>query len=495
MKILYVGNYTQAHCTEVHLAATLEALGHEVDRVQENGISQEDLSEKILAGGFDLFLFTRTWGETVTLDHLHSLKQLGIPSASYHLDLYVGLKRDGGIETDPFWRTDFVFTPDGDPASQKVFEEKGIKHYYMKPGVFKRECLSHLRMDGHFEHDVLFVGTGGDPDHPRQYGHPEWPYRGQLIKFLRDTYGDRFAKFGDPDPTIRGLELNVLYGETKVTVGDSLCLGFNKPYYWSDRAYETMGRGGFLIHPYIKGMEEEFEDRTNIVFYNYGDWGQLKFLIDYYVEHDDEREKIRRAGHEFVRDHATYNNRLERMLDIIFGTYKLTDAVAEEFAEHQKEEELKMVETLQSIKINLGCGKEPTEGYVNLDWIDGPGVDVVHNLFKYPWPFKDNSATNIKAIDVLEHMPPDTSIKFIEECHRILQPGGELFMTMPHYESKNLWIDPTHFRGYDEKSFDYFDPDTDFGTWYGYYSQCKFKVSTIRTANDNVEFTLIKREQ
>lgn len=476
MKILYVGNFSQAHCTEVHLAATLEKLGHEVVRLQENELQPDWVLDR--PDGVDLFLFTRTWGGFVTMADLDRLKELHIPTASYHLDLYVGLKRDGGIETDPFWRTDYVFTPDGDPASQKVFESKGIKHHYMKPGVFEDECrIGDPKMLPKV--DVMFVGTGGTPDHPRQYGHPEWPYRGQLIKWLYDNYDGRFIKFGDPDPTLRGKQLNDMYAAAKVVVGDSLCLGFTKPYYWSDRAYETMGRGGFLIHPYIKGMEEEFEDRTNIVFYEYGNWSQLKFLIDYYIEHDEEREKIRMAGHEFVKNHATYTNRLQRMLEIIGSTQVSTD-------HHQ---------VLEPIKINLGCGKEPTPGYVNLDWIDGEGVDIVHNLFEYPWPFRDNSANYIKAIDVLEHMPPDQSIKFIEECHRILQPGGELFLTMPHHTSSNLWIDPTHFRGYDLKSFDYFDPNTDFGQWYGHYSECKFKVSTLLTANLNVEFTLIKREQ
>lgn len=150
-------------------------------------------------------------------------------------------------------------------------------------------------------------------------------------------------------------------------------------------------------------------------------------------------------------------------------------------------------------KINLGCGSEIEKEWINVDWIDQPGVDVVHNLLEFPWPFKSNFADQMMARDVLEHMPlfnaknESTSIKFIEECWRILKPGGKLFITVPHWQSKNLWIDPTHVRGYDEKSFDYFDPDKDLGKWYGYYSDKKFRVSSVRTPNDNVEFTMYKR--
>ena len=152
------------------------------------------------------------------------------------------------------------------------------------------------------------------------------------------------------------------------------------------------------------------------------------------------------------------------------------------------------------MKINLGCGMEPNleRGWINLDWLDLPGIDVIHNLLVYPWPFDDNVADEILARDVLEHMPnftPDnqaSAIAFVNECYRILKPGGKLFMTMPHWQSKNLWIDPTHVRGYDEKSFDYFDPTTDFGKAYGYYSECKYQVSTYRTPNDNLEVTMVK---
>lgn len=135
------------------------------------------------------------------------------------------------------------------------------------------------------------------------------------------------------------------------------------------------------------------------------------------------------------------------------------------------------------MKLNLGAGSEPTEGWVNVDWIEQDGIDVVHNLLDFPWPFDDEVADEMKAIDVLEHMPvisprnEATAIKFIEECHRILKVGGKLTIQVPHHKSPNLWIDVTHIRGYDVRSMDYFDPSTDIGRAYGYYSECKFNVT------------------
>lgn len=494
MKILYVGNFTQKHCTEVHLAATLEKLGHNVVRLQESELKPGWVSDR--PSDVDLFLYTRTWGDKVTLEDLAELKRLHIPTVSYHLDLYVGLSRkylhggktlDEVLLTDPFWRTDFVFTPDGDPSSQMVFERNGVHHYYMKPGVFEDECkmyepgLPDADQAFYGANDVLFVGGGDNPGSDTAYGHPEWGYRNVLIKWLRDTYGYRFTKYGHPEATVRNLALNKLYKESKVVVGDSVCIDFNHTYYWSDRVYETIGRGGFLIHPYIKGLEEEFTDGETIVFYEYGNFSDLKKKIDYYLEHDDEREHIRKAGHEFVKNNATYTQRLKQMLDIV----KAADVVPP-------------LSSAAPTKINLGAGIELKEGFINCDWLEMPGIDKVFNLLNFPWPFSDASADEISAHDVLEHMPPFTDdkqsfpIKFVEEAHRILKTGGKLFIQVPHWQSRNLWIDPTHVRGYDEKSMDYFDPEKDLGKWYGYYSSCKFSVSAVRTPNDNVEFTMIK---
>lgn len=518
MRIAYVGNFTQTHCTEVHLAATLRDLGHEVIEIQENGITSDDLHAKIAseASSWGLFLFTRTWGETVQLTHLTQLKNLNITTVSYHLDLYVGLTRkylhgndtlESILQTDPFWRTDFVFTPDGDPKSQAVFEANGVNHFYMKAGVYKPECYMAsispmIATDNSVKKhaDVLFVGGGDILGSPHIYGHPEWNYRNELIQWLRDTYGERFTKFGHPQETIRNDRLNQLYADTKVVVGDSVCLaGFTHENYWSDRVYETIGRGGFLIHPYIKGLDDEFIDGETIVFYEYGNWAQLKEKIDYYLEHDDEREKIRRAGHEFVKNNCTYHDRLKQMLD----TVKATSAVP-------TPSDVASTVADDGLKINLGAGSEPTEGWVNVDWIKGEGIQVVHNLLEFPWPFVLNSADEIKAIDVLEHMPlfnaknESTPMKFIEECHNILKPGGKLTIQVPHYESPNLWIDPTHVRGYAVESFDYFDPEKPLGKAYGYYSDKKFKVEASLSIMENqakaenngkpsnVTFTMVK---
>jgi hypothetical protein len=309
MTVYYLGNFLPLESTENHIAKTLRLMGHEVVEIQEDFMMPEHLAERLKTEEYDLFLFTRTWGNTLKNDHLDIIRARGIPSASYHLDLYVGLKRDGGLGSDPFWLTDFVFTPDGDPKSAKVFKKKGINHYYIKPAVFEEACF---QFNAQPDKDIIFVGS-------YSY-HPEWKYRQELIDWLKNHYREAFELWGSEGlGSVRGDELNILYARAKIAVGDSLCLP-GHTYYWSDRVYECLGRGGFIIHPFIEGMQEEFTDKENIVFYEYGNWEQLAELIYYYLNHEEERVAIRNAGHEFVKNHATYRHRLQQALDIIEQT-------------------------------------------------------------------------------------------------------------------------------------------------------------------------------
>lgn len=308
MKVTYIGNFSEPYCTEVHIAKTLEELGCEVVKMQENQMQIPNLISNGLTS--DLVLFTRTW---INAQHKHAqaliqafrqLEAEGVKTASYHLDLYLGISREDSLDGDPFWDTQYVFTPDGDIKSQAKFENLNINHIYIKPGVYKGECYAGEYTES-LSSDVTFVGSV-------QGYHKEWPYRQMLHNWLQDTFGPRYRKWGHPERIVRNDDLNKLYASVKAVVGDTLCPGFSKPYYWSDRAYETIGRGGPLIHPMIEGMDEEFENRTHILYYEYGDFNTLNSLIEELVEDQNLRYRLRAKGIEKVSRDCTYHNRLRQ---------------------------------------------------------------------------------------------------------------------------------------------------------------------------------------
>jgi len=117
-------------------------------------------------------------------------------------------------------------------------------------------------------------------------------------------------------------------------------------------------------------------------------------------------------------------------------------------------------------KLNLGCGKDIREGYVNLDAISLPGVDVVWDIEKIPLPFEDEQFEEILCNSILEHVD---FIKVLKELHRILKMGGVIKITVPHFSSKNNFIDPTHKRMFSVRTFDFF-----IGKKRNYYFDFKF---------------------
>jgi SAM-dependent methyltransferase len=150
------------------------------------------------------------------------------------------------------------------------------------------------------------------------------------------------------------------------------------------------------------------------------------------------------------------------------------------------------------LNINLGAGTDILETHTNVDYLDLPGINVVHNLAIYPWPFEDGSADFIRAIDVIEHMPSHTQdlrpgvIAFIEECHRILAPYGKILIQTPGHRAEFAWTDPTHVRTFTRDSFTFFDPAQPFGMKDGFYSHAKFSVNVDEMENGNLKIWMDK---
>jgi hypothetical protein len=315
MLISYCGNRKnkasdgKSFNTESHIALTLQKLGHTVNFIQEDEIQFGTLPSRV--AGSDIFLWTRTCPDKVLEADLKAIEAQGIPTVSFHLDKYTGIARDGGMSIgSTFWKTQFVFSPEGGSQAQEIFKLHGINQFYLPAGVFEDECYIAEPVD-EFRHGIVFVGGGVE------YMHKEWEYRGLLVRWLQEAFGDRFVKYGAPQRWLRGADLNKLYASSKIVIGDTLCKDFTDSFYYSDRAFETTGRGGFLIHPYIPGITDHFVDRKEVVLYSYGNFTQLENLIRYYLDHEDERRAIQLAGHERTKNTNTYTHRMQQMLAVL----------------------------------------------------------------------------------------------------------------------------------------------------------------------------------
>lgn len=105
------------------------------------------------------------------------------------------------------------------------------------------------------------------------------------------------------------------------------------------------------------------------------------------------------------------------------------------------------------LKLNVGCGTDIRPGFVNMDIAALPGVDVVHNIEQLPLPFASDTFSEIVCQDVLEHVD---YIPILKELHRILKKDGLLHIRVPHFTSRNNYIDPTHKRMFSSRTFEFF---------------------------------------
>jgi hypothetical protein len=305
LTIAYRGNWRVPWTTESHVTAALEGLGHRVVRLQEDKVNWTQC--RAAAQRADLFLWQKTWTIDPRGGHttLKMLRERGVPSVSFHLDRYIGLEREARLADDPFWRTDLVFTADGGHDTE--FTAYGINHRWLPPAVHEAECRLARADRRRFPHPIVFVGS-----HP--YPHPEWrPYRDRLIASCTARYGKNFAVWPGRGNAIRGRDLAALYASAEVVVGDS-CLSGGTQKYWSDRIPETLGRGGFLIHPEVAGLENWYEDGRDLRTYPLGDFDSLHRLIDRYRKHPEERAKIATRGRATVLGRDTYRHRMTAVL-------------------------------------------------------------------------------------------------------------------------------------------------------------------------------------
>jgi hypothetical protein len=110
-------------------------------------------------------------------------------------------------------------------------------------------------------------------------------------------------------------------------------------------------------------------------------------------------------------------------------------------------------------KLDLACGNNKTEGFIGVDKVGLPGVDVVHDLSHLPWPWDNDSIGEAKCSHFFEHMAPHERIVFMNELHRVLAPGAGCVFVTPRGFDRQVQ-DPSHkWPPIVEASYYYFDQE------------------------------------
>lgn len=200
------------------------------------------------------------------------------------------------------------------PPTVEWFHERRVPAELHRLG-FEPQVLSSLHDEGKI-YDVSFIGSLMRSVHKDRIDLLDRVCRKvNLVKIWTPDI-NQFAK----DSPIRKAYVGEAWGRSmfqvlynsKITINHH---GSIPPYANNMRLYEATGAGALLITDWKKNITDMFEPDKEIVAYRTPD--ECAELVQYYLDHDEEREKIARAGQErTLRDH-TYFQRMKELIEII----------------------------------------------------------------------------------------------------------------------------------------------------------------------------------
>lgn len=99
------------------------------------------------------------------------------------------------------------------------------------------------------------------------------------------------------------------------------------------------------------------------------------------------------------------------------------------------------------MKLDIGCGKVKSEGFIGIDRFILKGVDIVADL-NNPLPFFNDSVDFLLASHSLEHV--NDLIAVMQEIYRISRHGAQICIVAPYYNQNLNLANPYHKQVFNE---------------------------------------------
>lgn len=152
------------------------------------------------------------------------------------------------------------------------------------------------------------------------YGRGYFPlsnYRMDIVNKLTKYYGTRFGVFGNGWPMAKGNinhsqpEESKHYRSSKIAIN---CSHFNYQRYSSDRMLRILGSGTFCLSHHYSGIEQDYIPGKHLDTFNSIE--DLIKKINYYLENEEERNKIAKTGNELVLNRNTFTHMVKNILEL-----------------------------------------------------------------------------------------------------------------------------------------------------------------------------------
>jgi spore maturation protein CgeB len=200
------------------------------------------------------------------------------------------------------------------PPTIDYVRQEGIPADLHRLG-FEPEVLPYLEERG-AKYDVSFIGNFVKGIHDSRI---KWLETIVAINPQLKIWSSRADDLPADSPLIKcymgpawGRDYFQILHDSKITLNEH---GNVPPYANNLRLFEATGAGAMLITDWKSNLEDMFEPGREVVTYR--DPEECANLIRYYLEHDDKRQIIARAGQQRTLKEHTYYNRMRELLDIL----------------------------------------------------------------------------------------------------------------------------------------------------------------------------------
>lgn len=192
-----------------------------------------------------------------------------------------------------------------------VYQQHGIQAAYWQVGF---EPVDYDHLPKVLAHDVVFLANCYS-DSRRQLG--------QMLRSLDRVdvglYG-RGWQWGNGDSTYQFALSAALCRNATICVGDNQ---YGKRGFVSNRVFETLAAGGFLLHQTVPGLDELTGLQDGVHYVEWTDADDLMSKVRYWLKpsQNTRREKIAEAGRTFVHTHHSFDARVKQLLTEIIPSY------------------------------------------------------------------------------------------------------------------------------------------------------------------------------
>jgi spore maturation protein CgeB len=226
-----------------------------------------------------------------------------MPVVMYYDDCIRGSRRSFAEVIKQGRQADIMYLTNRGEVAQ--YREHGVNARFITGGCDPAAHRMVGRTDSLYQSDVAFIGR------------PNTPERAEFMqvlakKFDLKLWGSGWDKYG-----LSAVAADVYASEYRqICAGSKIMLGWNIDptidLYFSNRTWYTLGCGGFLLTAYSPSLQELLGRGQEL------DWFETVEecceKIEYYLQHDEERQKIARAGYQLAHNEYSYDTMVNRII-------------------------------------------------------------------------------------------------------------------------------------------------------------------------------------